>query len=145
MSSTAIEPVVKRLSLKAPPEKAFHHFTDNLGLWWPLETHKLSKGAAVSATFEAREGGRVYETGDDGVEREWGRVKICEPPHRLVFSWVLDKPDEATEVEVTFEGDGAGGTALTLTHRGWENRNREARDMYDRGWTGVLEAFGRKL
>jgi uncharacterized protein YndB with AHSA1/START domain len=138
-----IVPVEKRLSLKASPERAFAHFTDNIAAWWPLATHSLSQGEARSVVFETKEGGRIYEIDASGREREWGRVKECAAPHRLVFSWVLEKPADATEVEVTFTDDGKGGTDFTLTHRGWlETKSAaERRGMYDEGWVGVLAAY----
>lgn len=138
-----VGPVMKALSLKAPPSRAFAHFTDNIARWWPLATHSLSGAQARSVVFEAEKGGRIYEIDATGREREWGRVKECEPPHRLVFSWVLENPAEATEVEVTFEDDGGGGTDFTLVHRGWlETKSAvERRGMYESGWTPVLAKY----
>lgn len=138
-----VRPVEKRLSLKASPEKAFAHFTKNISVWWPLDVHSLSGADAKSVVFEAKEGGRIYETDSKGRTREWGRVKVCEPPSRLVFSWVLESPADATEIEVTFDDDGKGGTDLRLVHRGWlETKSAaERRGMYDEGWSPVLGAY----
>jgi uncharacterized protein YndB with AHSA1/START domain len=140
---SGVAPVVKTLSLKAAPAKAFAHFTDNIALWWPLAVHSLSHENAKSLVFEARVGGRIFEVETSGREREWGRVKECDPPHWLVFSWVLEKPAEATEIEVTFEPDGKGGTDFTLVHRGWleTKSGAERREMYESGWAGVLDGF----
>jgi len=143
----AVEPVVKTLSLKAPPSRAFAHFTDNIATWWPLAVHSLSHENAKSLVFEAKRGGRIYEIEASGREREWGRIKECEPPRRVVFSWVLEKPADATEIEITFDDDGKGGTDFKLVHRGWlETKSAaERRCMYDGGWLGVLEGFERTL
>lgn len=142
-STTVIEPVVKTISLNADVEKAFRHFTENMHVWWPLATHSLSQENAKTVVFEAKEGGRIYEIDGSGKEREWGRVKVCEPPHRIVFSWVLEDPVNQTEVEVQFRDEGGGKSSLTLTHRGWENRSDGAkwRGEYDKGWDGVLAAY----
>lgn len=142
-----IAPIEKRLSLKASPERAFAHFTDNITQWWPLATHSLSQANAKTVVFEATKGGRIYEIDATGGEREWGRVKECAAPHRLVFSWVLEKPADATEVEVTFTDDGKGGTDFSLTHRGWLETKSGAgrREMYDNGWAPVLAAYERTL
>ncbi len=148
MSATvSIEPVVKKLILNADPQQAFDHFTRNIHLWWPLQTHSLSQSDAETVVFEAATGGRIYEIEKSGKEREWGRVTCCEPPHRLVFSWVLEAPDKATEVEVQFVEAGAGETALTLIHRGWDKRpdGAEWRDKYNEGWDGVLARFGEAM
>lgn len=138
-----VAPVEKTLSLGASPERAFTHFTDNIAQWWPLQSHSLSQGVARNVVFEAKAGGRIYEVDATGRERDWGRVKTCDRPGRLVFSWVLEKPAEATEVEVTFAPDGRGGTTLTLVHRGWlETKSAfDRRQMYDHGWSPVLDAF----
>jgi uncharacterized protein YndB with AHSA1/START domain len=143
----AVAPIVKTLTLKASPERAFAHFTDNIGVWWPLASHSLSQSAAKTATFEAKKGGRIFETDVNGREREWGRVRECDPPHRLVFSWVLENPADATEVEVRFEADGKGGTDFRLTHRGWleTKSGAERRGMYDDGWAPVLDNYRRGL
>jgi uncharacterized protein YndB with AHSA1/START domain len=138
-----VAPVEKTLALKAPPERAFAHFTDNIAEWWPLASHSLSQALARRVVFEAKTGGRIYEIDAAGRERDWGRVKTCERPHRLVFSWVLESPADATEVEVTFDPDGKGGTRLALHHRGWLQTKAGfgRREMYDKGWAPVLERF----
>ena len=145
--TAASGPVVKTLSLKATPRRAFTHFTDNISSWWPLAVHSLSHEMARDLVFEARRGGRIYEIEAGGRTRDWGRVTECDAPHRLVFSWVLEKPAEATEIEVTFADDGKGGTDFTLTHRGWlETKSAaERRSMYDGGWLGVLSGYERSL
>lgn len=139
----AIEPVVKTLSLNVSAARAFEHFTRNIHVWWPLATHSISLAAAKTAVFEAKKGGRLYEIDEGGREREWGRVLVCDAPHRVVFSWVLEAPEKRTEVEVAFEEDRPGKCRMTLTHRGWENRpdGAEWRGKYDYGWDGVLERF----
>lgn len=136
---TTVGPLVKTIRLDASMERAFRHFTDNIHVWWPLANHSLSLAAAKSVVFEARAGGRIYEIEASGREREWGRVLVCEPPRRLVFSWVLEAPADATEVEVTFEEEGPG-CRLRLVHSGWERRREGAlwRGRYDVGWDGVL-------
>ncbi len=142
-----IEPIVKQLALNAPCEAAFRHFTDNIDVWWPLKSHSLSEKNAAAVRFEAKEGGRIYEIDYAGNEREWGRVSVCEPPRRLVFSWVLEAPADATEVEVSFEPTGDNACAMTLVHRNWEthSKGRAVRDGYHTGWDGVLERFVQAL
>lgn len=147
MIETSTDPIVKILSLNASAEKAFDHFTKNIHLWWPKATHSLSQEDAESVVFEAKEGGRVYEVERSGKERDWGMVSVCEPPFRLVFSWVLEAPDKATEVEVRFKDEAAGKSSLTLTHRGWDAREdgAEWRGKYNMGWEGVLADFANSL
>lgn len=141
------EPIVKTISLNASAEKAFHHFTANIHLWWPLATHSLALEEAKTVVFEATEGGRIYEVEKSGKEREWGRVMVCEAPNRLVFSWVLESPDKQTEVEIQFNDENDGRCVLTLIHRGWEHRSdgAEWRGKYNEGWEGVLEGYEKSL
>jgi uncharacterized protein YndB with AHSA1/START domain len=65
-------------------------------------------------------GGRLLKTiGDQAFEV--GRVQAWEPPARFVFECREpgDEDGPATEVEVRFAGV-AGGTRVTLEHRGFE-------------------------
>jgi len=139
-----IAPVVRHAQVRLAPPEAFRLFTDRVGEWWPLPSHSVWGDEAAACRMEAQVGGRFYETHQDGREREWGRVLAWEPPRRVVFSFYPGRePEEATEVEVVFEADGAG-TRLTLTHRGWENRREQpqkARDGYYKGWAFVLGKF----
>lgn len=146
-TALAIEPVVKNLSLNASAARAFEHFTKNIHVWWPLATHSISLAAAKTVVFEAKKGGRIYEIDSEGREREWGRVLDCETPHRIVFSWVLEKPETKTEVEVEFEETGPDKCVMTLIHHGWENRpdGAEWRGKYDHGWDGVLGRFAETI
>jgi uncharacterized protein YndB with AHSA1/START domain len=145
--ATALEPIVKKLDLNVTVEEAFRHFTGNIHLWWPTATHSLSQADAEMVKFEAKTGGRVYEIEKSGKEREWGRVLVCDAPSRLVFSWVLEAPDKATEVEVQFRDQGDGKSSLTLIHRGWDTRpdGAEWRSNYNNGWEGVLERYSSSL
>ena len=140
---TALEPIVKNRDLGVSCDRAFHHFTDNIHLWWPLASHSLAGEDAATVKFKAREGGRIYEVERSGKEREWGRVKVCEPPRRLVFSWVLEAPADATEVEIVFEAKGENACAMRLVHRGWETHSKgeDIRNAYDNGWVGVVDRF----
>jgi uncharacterized protein YndB with AHSA1/START domain len=110
------------VNVKVPPEVAWRVFTEKMGTWWPLATHKIGKANAVDAVIEPGVGGRWYERGDDGSTCDWGRVLSREPPSRLVFSreisadWQYD-PTLKTEVEVRFIAEGKDGTRVELEHR----------------------------
>jgi uncharacterized protein YndB with AHSA1/START domain len=53
---------------------------------------------------------------------EIGRIHRWEPPSRLAFGWrqATFAPDQATEVEVSFEAVG-DETRVTVEHRGWDS------------------------
>jgi uncharacterized protein YndB with AHSA1/START domain len=139
----------KVVSVKAPPEVAWRVFTEKMGIWWPLATHKIGKAKAVDAVIEPRVGGRWYERGDDGTTCDWGRVLLWEPPSRLVISgdWRHD-PTLNTEVEVRFIAEGEVATRVELVHRHLDRygaRRDEMRGIFDSegGWSGLLASFAR--
>jgi uncharacterized protein YndB with AHSA1/START domain len=137
-----VKPLVRTFELACAPEHAFSVWAERTSLWWPA-SHSVS-GAPEAVVFEPREGGRIYERAPGGAEHEWGQVVAWEPPGRLVYTWHLrqDRSD-ATEVEIVF-APAAGGTAITITHRGWERlgaRAEELRERNVRGWSGLLPRY----
>ena len=70
----------KVVSVQVPPTVAWRVFTEKMGTWWPLATHKIGKVTAVNAVIEPHVGGRWYERGEDGSTCEWGRVLSWDPP-----------------------------------------------------------------
>jgi uncharacterized protein YndB with AHSA1/START domain len=79
-----------------------------------------------------------------GTEHDWGEVVEWEPPRRLRYLWHLrqDRQD-ATEVEITFDGDG-DQTKVRIVHRGWERlgaKGLQLRDCNRQGWDGLPPHF----
>lgn len=142
--TTSFEPVRKSVEVALPPAEAFRVFTDRIDDWWPLTSHAVDPEDACSCLFEAHEGGRIYETCDDGAVHPWGTVTTWDPPHRLVFTWHPGRDaTTAQEVELVFAATD-GGTRVTLEHRRWETLGAQAeatREGYDQGWTPVLERY----
>lgn len=143
-TDTTLLPVIKRISVQCSCERAFDLFTAGIASWWPLASHSVGLGDAASCTIEPRENGRIFETGKDGAEHEWGVISAWEPPHRLAFTWHPGRgPDSAQTVEVTFKRDG-DGSVLTLEHRDWHRtgpRAPQVRQSYDQGWDAVLDLY----
>jgi len=143
--------VCKVLNVKAPPEVAWRVFTEQMGAWWPLATHKIGTAKAVDAVIEPRVGGRWYERGDDGSTCDWGTVLMWEPPSRLMLTWDISAdwrhdPNLKTEIEVRFIAEGKNSTRVELEHRRLDRygaRRDGMRGTFDseRGWKGILEAF----
>jgi uncharacterized protein YndB with AHSA1/START domain len=111
------------VSVDAPPALAFEVFTQQIDLWWRRGLkYRHFGGERALIAIEPHAGGRVFESsGGEGPVHEIGRVRVWQPPTRLVFEWRLANfaLDERTEVEVVFEPAARNGTRVTLTHRGW--------------------------
>ena len=112
------------VAVAVPPGDAFDIFTSEIDRWW-RRGRKFRHAGARSGLIrlEPQVGGRLFESfdGERGEHViEVGRVRVWDPPLRLVFSWrnVNFAPNEETEVEVEFKAT-AGGTLVTVTHRGW--------------------------
>ncbi len=105
-----IKPVVKTVTVKASPERAFEAFTANMGQWWP-KTHTIGAAPFEAVVMEPRVGGRWYERAADGAETNWGKVLAWDPPRRFVLAWQISAdwaydPNLMTEVEVSVRGQG---------------------------------------
>lgn len=139
--ATTADPVVTEVTVPLERERAFRLFTADIATWWPLETHAVHGDAEMTCMLEGRIGGRVYERTPGGVEADWGRVTVWEPPERVAFTWHPGRDDDdATHVEVTFTGTG-DGTTVRLVHTGWQvlgDRAPEVRERYVTGWGMVL-------
>jgi len=151
MNATSIPaPVRRSVTVKAPQHKAFEVFTSGFGRWWPA-SHSIGSSPLRSAVIEPREGGRWYETGEDGSECEWGEVLAWEPPSRVLLAWRIGMdwkydPDLHTEVEVRFVSVTSDSTRVELEHRLLENFGGEAeaaRGTFDSegGWVGLLRNY----
>jgi uncharacterized protein YndB with AHSA1/START domain len=139
-----VPPVVKAVSVRATPARAFAFFVDDLAHWWPLAQFHTGANPADCA-IEPRIGGRVFERAADGKETSWGAVVAYEPPHRIAFSWLIGglSAEEAQLIDVRFTPE-ASGTRVELRHSGWERLSDAAaaarlRERYDRGWATIVE------
>lgn len=64
-----------KITVSVPVEQAFRVFTSSFDSWWPREYH-FGQAEMAEAILEPGEGGRWYERGTDGTERDWGRVLV---------------------------------------------------------------------
>src|SRR5579875_2594685 len=108
--------------VKAPVERAFKVFTEEMASWWHPDHHLMRK-ELEAMVVEPREGGRIYDLATDGSECCWARVLAYEPPHRFVFSWDISPKweietdhEKTSEVEVTFTAEGEDNTRVVLEH-----------------------------
>src|SRR5215472_17155460 len=149
----AERPVVT--ALRRPPVRqstlvragAEHTFT-TIGAWWPVQQFSAGQDRVRDVTVEQRQGGRVYETWDDGTEVDWGTLLTWQPPERFAMTWTFTPAP--TEVEFPFTALGPALTRVTVEHRGWETLTDEqltedcalpggyACGAYSRGWASIL-------
>lgn len=140
----------KSFTVKARSEKAWEVFTVGFGRWWP-KTHYIGASPLTDAAIEPWAGGRWYGIHEDGVERPWGRVKVWDPPKRLLLDWQIShewgyQPDLHTDVEFLFTAVGEAETRIDFEHRGLEafgdsEAAANTRAGMDRGWGLILEGF----
>jgi uncharacterized protein YndB with AHSA1/START domain len=143
-----IAPVVVSMTVKAPPERAFELFAGQMGRWWP-KGMTIGESPHADIVVEPFAGGRWFKRSEGGQEASWGKVLAWEPPRRLLLGWQLNSafaydPDLLTEVELTFEAAGGGGTKVTLEHRNLERFGADAQKVADQvggGWPRLVGAF----
>ena len=139
-----VKPIRKQVNVPVPMEKAFAFFTQQIGTWWPHETHSIGEVHTETVIMEEQAGGRLYEIVDDGTEHDWGAVLIWDPPRQVTLSWRFGGADGVfTEVDVTFEASD-DGTVVNLEHRHWDRIGERApvlREQYHEGWDPVLARF----
>lgn len=146
---SGIEPIRRSVTVRAELERAFRLFTEEIGTWWPVETHSRAadeeRGAVVERVeFQPRVGGLVLEHLSTGDALPWAEVLAWDPPRRFVLAWKPNStPRPPTELEIRFTPVN-GGTLVEVEHRGWERLGEiaaEAREGYSSGWTPVLARF----
>jgi uncharacterized protein YndB with AHSA1/START domain len=133
--------IVRSVDVPVGPDEAFRAFTDEIDDWYERGPHSWNDPErAVAIRFE---GGRLLEVYEEGEPYELGLVTAWEPGRRLAFAYrsVHLPPEPETEVEVRFEPV-AGGTRVTLEHRGLE---RMPPDVYaqwqQRAWIRLMQVF----
>lgn len=153
--------VRKSVVVKAPVERAFSVFVEQMETWWPA-THHIGKTPFEAIFVEPMVGGRWYERDVDGKQVDWGKVLAWDPPHRVTLSWHVgpghDSPDwlcdpdpaKASEVEICFTPEGQSATLVVLTHSKLERHGegyQELRAMFDGpgAWSGILECFAKRV
>jgi uncharacterized protein YndB with AHSA1/START domain len=133
--------IEKSVHVKAPVERAFRVFTEEIHTWWPLRTHAVDTDDPETVVLEGREGGRFFERTAAGDEHLWGIVTTWDPPNRVGYTWHPGRGEEtAQEVDLTFTPEG-DGTRVALRHWGWEklgDRMEEVVADYDQGWDKVF-------
>jgi uncharacterized protein YndB with AHSA1/START domain len=137
---------VRRL-VDASPERVFGAFADKslLAQWLrPSPDVKLTVLA-----FDFRPGGAyrfAYDVPDGRRMVVGGTFRTIESPSRIVFSWLIEPPDEHagidSEVTVTLVPSGTA-TELTIRHAKFGRADAELR--HEQGWSGALDLLEAQL
>jgi uncharacterized protein YndB with AHSA1/START domain len=135
----------RRLSVSA--ENVFAAFADaGLVAKWLRPSPEV---ALTVLDFDFRAGGAyrfAYDVPDGRRMIVRGVYRSIERPTRIVFSWLIDPPDEhagiESEVTVTFVPSG-NATELTIRHAKLGRADADAR--HAEGWRGALELLAALL
>jgi uncharacterized protein YndB with AHSA1/START domain len=136
-----------RRRLAAAPEKVFAMFAkaEMVKLW-------LMPAPEIELTvlhFDFREGGTyrfAYHVPAANTVIVAGSYRVIKPPSKIVFSWVIEPPDEhagiESEVSVVITPDG-GGSELVIRH---ERLSRtDAIERHAAGWLGAIDRLTKLL
>jgi uncharacterized protein YndB with AHSA1/START domain len=136
-----------RRHLAAPPERVFGAFADAL-----LVSQWLSPAPEIELSvlrFDFRVGGGyrfAYAVPGGPAMHVNGVFRHIAPPSRLVFSWIIEPPDEHagihSEVTVAIAPDG-GGSALHIRHERLAQPGAVRR--HADGWLGALDRLAALL
>jgi uncharacterized protein YndB with AHSA1/START domain len=143
-----IAPVVRTVTVRAAPARAFNLFTANIERWWP-QSHHIGAKPFAAVIVEPHVGGRWFERDADGAECQWGKVLAWEPPTRLLLGWQITSewrydPAFLTELELRFEPVDGGATLVTLKHRDLERFGADAEKVAGQlggGWPSIMADF----
>ena len=148
--------VRKNIRVKAPPERAFSVFVEQMEQWWP-PSHHIAPNPFEAIFVEPRVGGRWYERDAQGNQCMWGHVLAWDPPHQVTLSWHLGpdwrfNPDlaQASEVELRFTPEGPDHTSIELIHSKLE-RHGEGYEQFRAAldgpgaWEAILVAYQESL
>jgi uncharacterized protein YndB with AHSA1/START domain len=133
----ASDTIIKEITIQAPAEQIFEALTnpEQRLRWWGAEgqyrgTHMESdlRPGGKWLTRGVGRGGKLFSVG--------GEYRKVDRPHLLVFTWLPDWAENASETLVRFDLDEKDGvTTVRLTHSGLTSES--SRDHH-RGWPQVL-------
>jgi hypothetical protein len=127
--------------LALAPVQAFELFTTQISAWWPPDRRHLND---PNSQLFLRASGRFFERAGNGTELDLGRVRLWDPPRRIVLDfYVGTDAAHPTEVDIRFEAEG-DGTRVSVNHRPredsvelWDKRAA----IFARSWEAVLSAL----
>ena len=137
-SSGTSDTIVQEITIKAPADRIFEALTnpDQRIKWWGAE----GRFQTTHMESDLRPGGRWMMRGVGLGGKPFivaGVYRTIERPRLLVFTWLPDWQQGATETLVSLElEEKAGVTLVRLTHSGHAS---EASRESHRGWPQILD------
>jgi uncharacterized protein YndB with AHSA1/START domain len=140
MTTTAVsDTIVQEITIKGSAKRIFAALTnpEERVKWWGV-----GRFQAIQMESDLRPGGKWAMRGTGIGGRPFsvvGEYRKVEPPHLLVFTWLPDWQDDATESLVRFDlNEKDGVTTVRLTHSGLiTERSRTSH----RGWPEILASL----
>ncbi len=135
--TSATDTIVTEITIKAPAERVFEALSnpEQRVQWWGAE----GRFRTTHVESDLRPGGKwtMRGVGMGGKPfRVVGEYRAVERPRLLVFTWLPDWQENASETLVRFDLEEKGGvTTVRLTHSGLTTDS--ARDSH-RGWPQIL-------
>lgn len=129
--------IVQEITIKAPADRIFQALTDpgQLVKWWGAE----GRFQTTEMSADLRPGGNWMMRGTGMGGKPFavrGQYREIERPRLLVFTWLPDWQEDATESLVRFDLEEQHGvTTVRLTHSGLTSDS--ARSSH-RGWPQIL-------
>ena len=129
--------IVQEITIQAPAERVFEALTDPAQRvkWWGAE----GRFQTTHMESDLRPGGAWLMRGVGMGGRPFtvrGVYRTIERPRLLVFTWLPDWQENATETLVRLDLEERGGvTTVRMTHSGLASQT--ARDSH-RGWPQIL-------
>jgi uncharacterized protein YndB with AHSA1/START domain len=124
--------------INASPARLFRAWTDEAELqaWWGPAGITCNR-----AEIDLRVGGKYVignDIGDNQTVVIEGEFVLIDPPHQLVFTWLIAGNEAAELVTVTFE-PAMDGTDVTICHEKIGSEQSRARHLD--GWLGCLDGL----
>ncbi len=135
--TTTSDTIVQEITIKAQADRIFRALTDpgQLVKWWGAE----GRFQTTEMNSDLHPGGKWMMRGTGMGGKPFtvcGQYREIERPRLLVFTWLPDWQEDATETLVRFDLEEKNGvTMVRLTHSGLTSES--ARSSH-RGWPQIL-------